>query len=196
MLVQKWLLVLLIFFGVPLAVVWVATPFMDVDRGTYLAAQKEYIDAIKHFDRAIKMNSGLASAYSKRGWVYDKTKHPDKALLDFNHAIMLNDSMWDPYNNRAWLYLELGQLDKAVADANQAIQLCQTCPYPYDTRGVAYLKMNQYDRALADFTRAIELKPYYGAAFYHRAQCEAALGKKEQADSDLHDAQDLGYSGS
>jgi Tfp pilus assembly protein PilF len=191
--ITKWAITLLIFVGVPFAFVWVFMPYLDISHATYLAAQGDYARAVRALDRAIRFNSGLPLAYTRRGWLYMKLGDDRKALDDFNRALSMSNSQWEPYNNRAWLEAKSGgTLHSALDDANQAVALCPTCAEPYDTRGLVELKANDPQKALGDFNRAIEIEEKYAAAYWHRSLCFEQLNQPDKARDDRRRAHEFG----
>jgi tetratricopeptide (TPR) repeat protein len=193
----QWVATLVIFFGVPLGFIWLCMPYLDMSHATYLSAQGDYPRALRTLNRAIRFNSGIASIYSRRGWVFEKMGDYGRALTDFNRSIDLNDANWEPYNNRAWVYTEMNQseasLKVAWKDANRAIELCADCPAPYDTRGLIELRLKQTDKALEDFSRAIELDTRFGEAYFHRSLCYKQMNQPERARQDRMRAHEFGY---
>lgn len=192
--IQKWLIVLSIFFGVPGFLIWVTMPYLDLSHATYLAAQKDYALAIKALNRAIAFNGLLPAAYVKRGWLYDRLKQPARALEDFNTAFKMDPHNWEMLNDRAWVLAELGRFGEALLDANQAIEFNSTGADAYDTRGVVYLKLKDPVKAVSDFNMAIKLQANFGAAYFHRSLAYEQLGKKAEAQLDARRAAHLGYS--
>jgi tetratricopeptide (TPR) repeat protein len=191
----KWLVTLTIFFGVPLAMLWGFMPLLDVSHATYLSSQGEYEQALRAINRAIALNGGMASMYTRRGWLYDKLDAYDKSLADYSHAIAIADFDWQPFNNRAWLLTHMPGADmrQALPDANRAIGLCPECAAPYDTRGYIEMHMDDMPKALTDFNRALSLDRKSGEAYWHRGQYYDKLGDAKDAESDRLRARQYGF---
>jgi tetratricopeptide (TPR) repeat protein len=192
-LVLKWIVMLTIVLGVPTLMIWVAMPFQDLSRASYLIEQHEYARAVRTLDRAIAFNFTFEQAYLRRGWIYERINMPEKALADFAAALALNPNNWQTYNNRAWLYGASGDYDRALKDVEEALSRCHDCSYVFDTKGFIYLGRKDYAQANDQFTRAIALNPKLGAAYFHRAICDKQLGKPELAFYDQSMAAELGY---
>jgi tetratricopeptide (TPR) repeat protein len=192
--IVKWLITLTIFFGVPLAMLWALMPLLDISHATFLAAQGDYQKALHTINRAVAFNGGLASVYTRRGWLYDKLQSYDKALADFNRAIAISDVEWEPFNNRAWLLTHMpgADLKQAQSDANRAVDLCPDCAAAYDTRGYVELQLDQMPSALADFEQALSLNHKLGEAYLHRGQYYDKIGDRSRAESDRLKAREYG----
>ena len=75
-----------------------------------------YLEALKDFNQAIKLNPNNVNAYMNRGNVYYALGQYQKALGDYDRVIELNPRFSKPYGARGMTYIQLNQLQRAFAD--------------------------------------------------------------------------------
>ena len=69
-----------------------------------IQAAKDYLQAIKDFDKAIQINPDLSEAYNNRGGAYYQLEHYNRAVEDFSNATKLNPDDISVYYNRGYTY--------------------------------------------------------------------------------------------
>ena len=169
---------------------------VELRKAAQISAQKNYKEALVHYDRSIKLDPYYAQAYVVRGGIYALLHQSDKALCDLNKAISLNPDSGQAYNNRAAVYGETKQYQKAIDDCSKSIAL-NTIPtaaaIAYGNRGELYVKIGQYENAIDDLTKSIESNPQPAESYYYRSIAEEKLDKQDLAVVDRKKATELGY---
>jgi len=97
--------------------------FEYLKKGYKAFYDKKWDEALKAFDKAVKINPQNMEAYFYRGNVYDELGDYKKAIVNYNRAIKLNPIYIDAYLYRGFSYNNLGQLKKAMADIKKAARL-------------------------------------------------------------------------
>ena len=82
-----------------------------------------YDQAIKDFNKAIRLNQNYYKAYYNRGTVYGKLGQYQLTIDDCSEAIRIKPDYVDAYNNRGNAHAELGQYQLAIEDYGEAIRL-------------------------------------------------------------------------
>ncbi len=153
--------------------------------------------ALPDCDRAVELArqehpGSLAIALNQRAYAYALCdRHLDEALENIEEAIQTvggNESFLD---TRGYIYLRLDQLQKAQADIEAAVQLAEA----------NYKKIrNEYRSQLrsAIDTRPVQrlikqLDEMFAVLYHHRGELYEALGRTNEAASDLARAARLGY---
>jgi tetratricopeptide (TPR) repeat protein/tRNA A-37 threonylcarbamoyl transferase component Bud32 len=147
--------------------------------------------ALETLELAAKIDPKHAATYADTGGIFSRKKDWERALKEFDKAIAL-EKRSEYYDQRAYVYYEMRQEDLALADYETAIELN---PYnPFAHGGRALIKLNRSDApgALADLGRAIELDPTNGHYRRNRAEAYRRLGRTQEADAELAEAQRLG----
>ena len=137
--------------------------------------------AIKDFNKAIKINSEFAEAYYYRGIAHSDKKNFDKAIEDLNKAITLNPDYAEAYYYRGITYRHQTKLDKAIEDFNKAIELNTNYAEVYYYRGFAYIELEKPEKAIKDFSKVINLKPDEAKSYYYRGFAYAELENFDEA---------------
>jgi uncharacterized protein YbaP (TraB family) len=133
---------------------------------------REILDAIDDYTKAISLNPQYAMAHTNRGVLRkNNLNDPPGALLDFNRAITINPQSLGAYYQRSFLRSRnFNDYKGAVADLSQIILLDPNSLTPYYERGLLRgEKLNDFQGALADFNLAISLDP-------QNANCYLARG--------------------
>ena len=150
--------------------------------------EQNYLKAIEHYSKAIKLNPRLSGVYNNRGNIYSSNGEFDRAIKDYNKAIELNPEFAEIYNNRGAAYDSNGELDHAIADYDKAIKLNPEFAKAYYNRGAACSSNGEFDRAIADYDKAIELNPKYVKAYYNRGVAYSRKGELDHAIADYDKA--------
>ncbi len=121
-----------------------------------------------------------ASAFHRRGAVFELVGEYERSLLDFNQAIELNPNNAGWYADRALLFFLKEDLDAALADANRAAGM-EPSRAAYQARAFIYYHKHDFANAAADFTRVLDLQPDDPDSAIHRYLAKARLGEDAAA---------------
>ncbi|MBE9115616.1 tetratricopeptide repeat protein [Lusitaniella coriacea LEGE 07157] len=127
------------------------------DRGLEKSSQKKYAEAIKEFDRAIRVNSQFLSAYYQRGLAYFDLGDFRRAIADFNETLHLDPFYAKAHCSRGLAHLAAGNPQAALKDANRAVELDITYAQAYSLRGVLFRRLNNPAIAIGNLKKAAEL---------------------------------------
>ena len=161
------------------------------DEGWRAWDNKNFEQALKLFDEAVKLNSNNCRGYCGRGTAYSDLQNYEQAIKDFNQAIKINPNYSLAYNNRGLAYYYLKNYTQAISDYNQAIELNPNDSEVYYNRGLAYKNLQNYEQAISDYNKAIKLNQNYVEAYYNRGNAYNDLKNYEQAISDYNKAIEL-----
>lgn len=139
--------------------------------------------AIRDFDKAIRLNPNEASYYYNRGLVYKISWYDKQAIDDFYKAIELNPNFAvKAYKNCGDIHLRRSseykiRYERAIQCYNKVIELNPNDTEAYFRRGQAYQGLQQYKKAIKDYDKALELNPNFTYAKNNRDACLKAMGK-------------------
>jgi tetratricopeptide (TPR) repeat protein len=145
------LVIVLVAFGTWQLPKWLSNHY--VNEG---AKERNYLQAIPYYDRAIQLNSKNDDAYFVRGHTYMALGEDEKALADFNRAIELNPRLSYAYAERAYVYFRMGEAQLALDNYDHAIELDPAAIWYY-SRGSVYAELGDYEAALEDLYMALSL---------------------------------------
>ena len=151
------------------------TSTSSIAQGDQFVKDGRYEDAIYHYDRAIRMGSKPASAWTSKGV-----------------ALKL-----DPKNEIAWcnrgdIYFRAGEMGKAVECYDKAISLRPKYAIAWNNKGAALARDGRFEEARTCQDEAVKLKPRYVAAWLNRGEVLARLGLRDEAQACLDRARALG----
>ncbi len=157
-------------------------------KGNIQLAKREYTEAIRYYDEAIKKKPDFADAYNNRGLAEYRNGNRETALADYTQAIGKDPAYEPAYLNRADVLLETGDAPAALTDLLH-IQKTYADSTFYQTRlGDTYVRLNKPADAQAAYDRAVQLAPKNvealtnrGALFYSQKAYPAARQDLEQA---------------
>ena len=153
--------------------------------GVEAAIKEDFKNAIKHFTRAIELDSTYKAAYFNRGLCYFNQQKYLEAITDYTKTINLVPNDSKTYFNRGLCYDQLKKFCEAVGDFTQSIKINPNFVFAYYNRGDAFAKMGNYPEAIADYTKAIDLDPTLMEAYYNRGDVLTKLKKYPNAIEDF-----------
>ena len=124
-------------------------------RGLQLAKNKDYLQALGEFSRALEINPSHESSYYWRGVSQYRLNNYARAIDDFTIAINLAPR-YLYFHWRGATYFRLNNCAKAVDDFTKALRI-KTTSIDYNFRGTCYQKLGRYTEAEADYRRAADL---------------------------------------
>lgn len=157
-------------------------------RANELIGSKDYDEAIRVANEAIKKNRQDARAFRARGAAYAWLKNYDQGIRDYTEAIRLNPQYAEAYRDRGGSYGLKNNYEQAVKDYTEAIRINSQYGDAYMNRGVAYSWLKNYEPAIRDYTEAIRLDPKDFAAYRARGAAYAWLKNYAQAIRDYTEA--------
>ena len=136
--------------------------------------QKEFENALSHYDRALKLNPSNAFTYIGRGMTKRALDDKLGATADFENAISLAPHYAWFYYNRA-LYRGQSEREANLSDVNRAIKLGLSKADAYLFQGDLKRRIHDYTGAIVSASNAIALRPNYIEAYNHRGCAKLAL---------------------
>ncbi len=140
-----------------------------------LFKQKRYDEAAGEYEKVIKINKFIVTAWNNAGWCYYYDGKYDKAIKAFNESKLVNPYLVEPYYALGLAYAKKGDMDMAKAQIKTAIEiypyyahsaelvkLIKTTPGwgdLYSSLGWSYYYNQQYGLALAAFKEYLAVKP-------------------------------------
>ncbi len=158
----------------------------------------EDIQAIPLYQRAIELDPNFAFAHLRLGVVAGNTGQPSLAQKEVAKAFELRDraSEYERLYITAYYYFDIGQLDKTI----EAWELMkQTYPRDEPSRinvAVAYQEIGRDQKAVENCLDAIRLAPDTLNCYLIGAQSYARLGRFDNSDALLAQAQQRNIKGS
>jgi len=128
----------------------------------YFKGQKEilnrnYYEAIKHFDQAVKFNPNDGAAFNDRALCMVELGIIDEALIYFDKGIEAEPDYATVYHNKGWLLNKIGQHREAIRYFRKALELESERAVTYENLADALASLADYQEALIAYQKAIDL---------------------------------------
>ncbi len=157
-----------------------------------LVKEGRYEDAVALYDRAIRMGTKPATAWTSKGVAFKRLGQYAEAMRCHNVALKLNPKNEIAWCNKGDILFRAGKLDKAVECFDKAIELRPKYAIAWNNKGAALAKSGRFEEARECEDRAVELRPRYVAAWLNRGEVLARLGERDEAQRCLERARALG----
>ena len=162
-----------------------------IAQGDRLVKEGRYDDALFYYERAIRMGSKPASAWTSKGVALKRLGKLDEALRCHNVALKI-----DPGNEIAWcnkgdIYFRVGTFESAIECCDKAIELRPKYAIAWNNKGAALARMERFAEARKCHDEAVKIRPKYAAAWLNRGEVLARLGLREEAEFCLEKAKAL-----
>ena len=163
-----------------------------IAQGDRLVKEGRYEESIALYDRAIRMGSRPATAWTSKGVAYKRLGRLDEAVRCHNAALKVNPKNEIAWCNKGDILFRAGALEKAIGCFDRAIEIRPRYAIAWNNKGAALAKMGRFLEAKACHDKAVELKPRYVAAWLNRGEVLARLGDRDEAQRCLDRAKALG----
>jgi tetratricopeptide (TPR) repeat protein len=147
--------------------------------------------AIKDYDQAIALDSGVSANYFNRAIARSRMKDFTGGIADYTKSIQLKEDP-ESFYNRAQMYLEMKNYKPALADLEKSFEAKKEKPVFYFLRVNCKFMLQDYESAITDMTEAITLKPDFAQAYLTRGLVFSTLKDKNKACADFSKAKESG----
>lgn len=148
--------------------------------GSSFASKGRLDSALPFFDKAVRLNPKLASAYGGRSFVRHGLGMWESALADSNAEIALNPENTIAYFNRGILNKKMFNDELAIVDFGRVIEKSPKYLQAYIERGYLLAKQRRFDKSLNDLDKAIELNSRSALAHLNRSVVLRAMGRFDE----------------
>ncbi len=158
-----------------------------------LLAEADRLDeALRHFDKAIRLMPGEAELHRERGSWRMEANDLAGAIQDFSRALVLAPRWVQALCDRAQAWLLTGARDKALEDARAALVEDPESDVALGAQGAALLECCEWRAAEQAYGEALALFPDAAGHLFGRAIALYELGAFESALADAEGAIELG----
>jgi len=127
--------------------------------GDACRADKDYAQAIKYFDEALRKDGKNAKLYNKRGLAELSSGLYGEARTDFAKATKYDHNYPQAWNDLGVVSFVDKKYSAAVKYFQKAIALDETKANFHVNLGITYFSQNNMDAAMKEYTRALQLDP-------------------------------------
>jgi len=156
---------------------------------------RDYVNAEKKLNEAIKLNNRNAEAYYRLGIIEDFIKNnKDKAISYTTKAIEIDPNNLDYYISRAYNKFQKLQLKQTFDDLNKILQLDPKNTAAHESLGIIYSSNGYNKEAIEHFNKAIQNsynKRILYSLYKERASAKQYLKDYDGAIADYNNAIEL-----
>jgi tetratricopeptide (TPR) repeat protein len=163
-----------------------------VAQGDRLVKDGHYVEAIQHYNRAIRIGSRPATAWTSKGVAYKRLKQFDEALRCHEIAIEMNPKNEIAWTNKGDVLFRLERFDEALKAFEKALDIRPKYAIAWNNMGATLARMGRFDEAKTCHDKAIKIRPRYTAAWLNRGEVLVRLGDRDEAAKCLQRAKSLG----
>jgi tetratricopeptide (TPR) repeat protein len=151
------------------------------NKGFALNGLKQYEEAIKCYDEAIRLDTKYAAAYTNKGAALSELKQYEEAIKCYDEAIRLDTKYAAAYNNKGIALRNLKQYEEAIKCLDEAIRLDTKYAAAYNNKGFALSELKQYEEAIKCYDKSIKLDPNNAAAYNNKGNALYEIKQYEEA---------------
>ena len=138
--------------------------------GLINSEKRNFINAIRNFEDAIKIDSNFSMAYINLGNVYKLQGRKDLAIKNYKIAIEKNPNSSMAYNNLGNIYKINNELNKSIDAYKAAIKIDPKQFVIHNNLGIAHKILGNFNDAKECFAKTIKIKPDFYFAYRNLGQ--------------------------
>ncbi|MBI3668783.1 MAG: tetratricopeptide repeat protein, partial [Acidobacteria bacterium] len=155
--------------------------------GTLHNGTGQYMDAVEHFQNALKTEPTSDAAYRGLASAYEHLGRPVEAERTYRQAIDVRPHYWASYSWLGAFYNHGARYTEAAEMFRQVVALAPDSFRGYSNLGAIYVFLGRYDEAIATLERSVALRPTasaysnLGTAYFHQRRYVDAARTYEEA---------------
>jgi tetratricopeptide (TPR) repeat protein len=135
--------------------------------GEALSSKGKTVEAAKHYNKALQINSCLIGANLNLGLILKEEGKFDKAIERFSKVIRIRPDYADAYYEIAATMEKQGNIDGAVKYYLEALRLKPEAARIHNNLGIALAYQNKEKEAIFHFSEALRIDSNYAVAHYN-----------------------------
>lgn len=194
---SKGAMPLVIFGGIAAAGTLVGFIFFRIStsavaQGDRLVKEGQFLEAIQYYNRAIRIGSKPATAWTAKGVAYKRLKQYEDALRCHETAIKLDADNEIAWTNKGDVLFRLERYKEALNAFDKALDIRPRYAIAWNNMGATFARMGRFEEAKKCHDQAIKIRPKYTAAWLNRGEVLVKLGMRDEAARCLKRARALG----
>jgi protein O-GlcNAc transferase len=157
-------------------------PLHNYNLGVVLFNNRQYDEAIAHFQQALEIEPNLLHAYNYIGNAFQEKKQFDGAITYYQKAISINPADPTAYMNLGILFQNLKHHEKALRYFNDALKINPTLYQAHDFIGFLLDVEGHREKAAESYRASLEINPHSITALINLGNLLAKQGKLNEAE--------------
>ena len=142
--------------------------------GDTARVKKDYLEAIRYYETALRKDSPNARLYNQLGLAHLKAGNTDAARFSFQRATKRDSKFADAINNLGVVEYTDKQYGAAAKQFKKAVALDESKFAYHVNLGATWFAQKKLDRAFAEYARALELNAHALATSNSGVQAQIA----------------------
>lgn len=152
-----------------------------LNQGANFLAAGKIDEAIKAFQKALKLDNQIVAAHFNLGLAYIQKEDTKNAISHFKETIVLKPNDFEAYNNLGNLYMNQNEFDQALYCFQKATIINPYLAEGFYNLGVAYMSKGQYPQAIKSYKTSLKIYPQNSIVLNNIGVTLEKLGKADQS---------------
>ncbi len=149
--------------------------------GDLYRRQGNSIEAMKFWEKALKVNPRRFDVYSAIGLVAFEKEQYENAVTAWRKALEINPDVRGLRNNLAQAFLRLGKHTEAIVELEKELAISSQPILSHYLLGRTYLQLKEFNKAKKHYEMVLELQPDHIKAYYGLASVYNKLKQSDKA---------------
>ena len=145
-------------------------------KGLTQLTNKEYLQAIESFTKALIIKPQSAEAHHNLGMTYEKLGQFENAEISYRNAIKYKNDSAESYNNLGNILRELSRNSEAIECFKNALAIKANYPEAMNNLGWTLYEGNQFEESIEQFNNAIAISPQFSSARFNLSMVNLMQG--------------------
>ena len=151
------------------------------NKGNALDALGKFQDAIKCYDKSLKINPRYDLAWGNKGNALKHLGKPQEAIECFDKALEINPRFAEMWSNKGNALSELGKHQEAIECFDKALEINPKFAEGWSNKGLALSELGKHQEAIECLDKTLEIIPRSVEAWINKGLALAELGKPQEA---------------
>ena len=160
--------------------------------GTELTLEKEFEDAVKHYQAALKINPGFSLAHHNLGVVLLDQGKVDEAMEQYQEALRINPEYSQAHHDLGVILEGEGRADEAIEHYQKVLKIDPKNSQAHHSLGVALVGQGRVDEAIEHYQEVLKIDPKNSKAHHSLGVALVGQGRVDEAIKHLEEALKIG----
>ncbi|MFU8767276.1 MAG: tetratricopeptide repeat protein [Candidatus Methanoperedens sp.] len=152
-----------------------------IEQGNNLVEKMKYAEAVKCYNKALKLTPGSTSALNNKGLALARMERLQAAVWCYNKALKINPDDVDIIFNNGMTLEKMGNYEKAILCYDDILEKKPGDADAWCSKGDVLFKSRSFEEALLAYDRALELAPGDAAVLNNRGLVLYTLNRFSEA---------------
>ncbi|MGA3283991.1 MAG: tetratricopeptide repeat protein, partial [Verrucomicrobiota bacterium] len=151
------------------------------DLGRVFLQKGQMDEAVAHFEKAMELRPGLASAHYDLGTLLVQRGQVDEAIVHLQKVLEIQPDLAEVHFTLGVALQLEGRVDEAIVHFQQFLKTHPDFAEAQDHLGTAFLQKGRIDEAIANYQKAVQLEPQNAVLQRHLGRALLQRGRLDEA---------------